>query len=306
MSVVVTGVGACSAIGPSASQMRLALERGDNGCHPAMDERQVLPIQGFGHSDVDVRPFLKRRKDRKLLPRAAHLAIIAASEAYGSERQRQTGLFMGVGPEPSEVETESALVASMDSGKLCTQRLYRDGVAKYPPLAALKTLPNLVLAHVAIQLDLQGECGTRAGETAAGLASIHAGYYSIVEGRNDVVLCGAAESLVDAATARDVVRAGLIAPNESVGEAAAFLRLESRASACARGALILAEIQPPALRHGKDKRWISPIENAVGYCGVASAVLWMVTEIMYGRDGQITAGESSGAVCSLSWAATTV
>lgn len=301
-----TGIGACSALGSTVADIHRALQTGDMGCFPALDERKGLPILGFGHSRVDVRPFLKRRKDRKLLPRAAHLAIIAASEAYSGVRQSETALFMGVGPEPSEVETEAALVASMDSGRLCTERLYRDGVAKYPPLAALKTLPNLVLAHVAIQLGCQGECGTRAGETAAGLSSLHAGYYSIVERRSDVALCGAAESLVDAATARDVVRAGLISPEESVGEAAAFVRLESLDTARARRAPILAEINPPMLTQGPKKRWVSPLERTVGYCGVASAVLWMVMEIAAGRDGTIDATESSGSVCSLSWTTRTV
>ena len=138
-----TGIGACSALGHNVDDIREALSMGQTGCMPASDERRVLPIDGYGHADVDVRPFLKRRKDRKLLPRAAHLAIVAAAEAYGLARDAGTALFMGVGPEPSEGETEAALVASMVDGMLNSDKLYRDGVAKYPPLAALKTLPNL-------------------------------------------------------------------------------------------------------------------------------------------------------------------
>ena len=306
MSVVVTGIGACSALGHDIGEIRKALSMGAKGCTPAVDERKVLPIHGYGHADIDVRPFLKRRKDRKLLPRAAHLAIVAAAEAYGNDRNPDTALYMGVGPEPSETETEAAIVASMVDGALNSERLYREGVSKYPPLAALKTLPNLVLAHVAIQLECRGECGTRAGETAAGLMSLHAGYYAIVEGRSPVVLCGAAESLVEPRNRKGCDRAGLIQPGQCVGEASAFLRLEDGDAARERGATILATIVAPKLSFGNHVRWTSPIEDQVGYCGVASGVLWMAMEISNGRDGAITAYESSGSGCALSWTVGTV
>ena len=136
--------------------------------------------------------------------------------------------------------------------------------------------------------------------------SLHAGYYAIVEGRSPVVLCGAAESLVDPATARDVIRAGLIQPGQCVGEASAFLRLEDGDAARERGATILATIVAPKLSFGNHVRWTSPIEDQVGYCGVASGVLWMAMEISNGRDGAITAYESSGSGCALSWTVGTV
>lgn len=299
--VVVTGLGACCALGTDLNTIVHRWNEGSTGVVRPSDEMACLPISGVAPCDVDVRPLLKRRKDRKLLPRAAHLAIVAAHEAYGEERSVSTGLFMGVGREPPEVDTEMALVVSMTDGQLDVTKLYEQGISVYPPLAPLKTLPNLVLAHVAIQLECMGEGGTRTGGAASGLAAIASGFRAVSEGRCDVVLAGASDSLVDPGSARDAVRTGLVLHGEAPGEAAAFFRLEYGRRARSRGAHIYGVIKDVELRTEEANNWMSPMGSQVGVCGVAGASLWLSVQMRLGHSGVLKVGELSGATTTVSW-----
>jgi 3-oxoacyl-[acyl-carrier-protein] synthase II len=299
--VVVTGIGLCCSLGDSLEGVIAALSRKSVGVEASTGDLCWLPISGVARCVVDVRPLLKRRKDRKLLQRAAHLAIVAAHQAYGDNRSSETALFMGVGREPPEEETETALILSMSDGKLDPSKLYTEGVAAYPPLSPLKTLPNLVLAHVAIQLDCMGEGGTRAGSQAAGLAAIVAGYHAISEGRSDVVLAGAADSLVAPGVAREALRIGQVPRNEAPGEAAVFFRLESGERARSRGAVVLAVLTGVSSSAGQSDPWLSPLRAQVGHCGTADAPLWLAVQMALGHSGEVCASERTGACSTVSW-----
>jgi 3-oxoacyl-[acyl-carrier-protein] synthase II len=301
--VVVTGVGIVCALGNTPSAVDSALAAGRSGVVAADDERVHLPIAGLGCASVDVRPLLKRKKDRKLLPRAAELAIVAAHDAYGEHRSTETALFVGVGREPPEVGTESALVASMTNGKLDSEKLHSSGMAVYPPLAPLKTLPNLILAHVAIQLGTMGEGGTRTGGASAGLAAVIAGFQAVAEGRSDVALVGAADSLVAAGSARDAVRCGLVSPGGAPGEAAVFFRLETEELAVKRDARILAKIQEGSLNCRPSRPWREPFAEQLGVCGVASGTVWWALQLLRGMSGSINMTDRSGGHARLRWEA---
>ena len=300
MDVAVTGVGVVCASGNGVEQVLASIGSNQAAIVAPHDERSVLDIPGVAEANVDVRPLLKRRKDRKLLPRAAELAIVASYEAYGEERTSETALFLGVGREPAEEDTEGALIAAMREGVLDVELLQGPGLAAYPPLAPLKTLPNMILAHVAIQLGCQGEGGTRAGAEAAGVAAAVAGYQSITEGRTEVALVGGADSLVGAGTARDLIRMERLPKGTAPGEGAAFLRLESMERATRRGAEVLAVVNSASLG-GRHEDWRSPLEASIGACGTASALLWIALEIARGRSGQLAVTEPSGASAQIGW-----
>ncbi len=301
--VVVTGVGVVCALGDDPHAVNAALDTGACGLAPCDDLRDILPLTGFGLASVDIRPLLKRRKDRKLMPRAAELALWASFHALGTERAADIGLMLGVGREPPDKgETADAIEASMVNGRFDADALLGPGRAAYPPLASLRTLPNLQLAHVAIQLDLVGPGATRAGGAAAGLAAIVEGWLAVAEGRADVVLAGGADCMVDPGNARDHIRLGVLGPADGPGEGAAVLRLEAAARAEARGATVLGRIDAGTATGG-GRPWVSPLRPAIGYCGAASAPLLVALEIARGRPGRLSVGEASGAAASLSWRA---
>jgi hypothetical protein len=132
-------------------------------------------------------------------------------------------------------------------GVLDPERFGGAGRALYPPLLPLRTLPNMVLAHVAIQHGIRGENGTYAGAAEAGAQALRAGLRIVAEGRAPYALVGAASSQVDLASARDRVRLGLDGPP---GEAAIFVLIGP-------GGVAIAEDEP----------LVAALSAAIGDCG---------------------------------------
>jgi hypothetical protein len=122
---------------------------------------------------------------------------------------------------PDEGEAEPSMVAMHADGALDLGRLGTDGRALYPPLLPLRTLPNMILAHVSIQHGIRGENGTCAGGADAGRQALRAAMLAVREGRAPLALVGAAYSAVDLASARDRWREGA-AEGCPPGEAAVF------------------------------------------------------------------------------------
>jgi 3-oxoacyl-[acyl-carrier-protein] synthase II len=273
MAVVVTGIGVSSPLGVGENSLRApclsALQP-----HPPLsvlssDLAGVAPSQGF-------RRFLKRRKDAKLMSPAAKLGLEAAGmllDSSGPIDREELGLFMAVGREPpDEGDAEAALVASHENGKLDVGLLATDGRRLYPPLLPLKTLPNMILAHISIHLDIRGENATWAGDKSAGLQAACSGYWSITEGRCDAAIIGGADSLICLGLARDRLRMGL---SGYPGEAGVVLLLESESHARERGAEILAR-----LVHTETKSPFDTLEAYTGDCGVADALMILAQQIV--------------------------
>ena len=88
-------------------------------------------------------------------------------------------------------EVEACLIASCRDGLLDDALLAGPGRDLYPPLLPLKTLPNMALAHVSINLGLMGENAAWAGEEGAGWTALHAAWWAVAEGRCAAALAGA-------------------------------------------------------------------------------------------------------------------
>ena len=134
---------------------------------------------------------LKRRKDAKLFSPAAKLALAAAGqllEEAGPLNKEALGLFVAGREPPDEGGAEASLVASHSEGRLSEQLLSTEGRRLYPPLLPLKTLPNMVLAHISIHLDICGENATWAGGAECGVHAMRSAYWAIEEGRCDAAI----------------------------------------------------------------------------------------------------------------------
>lgn len=224
-TVAVTRIGVCCPLGDTPEAVWQAVQAGTSALkpHPPL---QALPDARAGVVErIDFRRWLRRRKDAKLMTRAARLALTAAGRALTdwSGDRAELGLFFGVGREPpDEGEAEAALVAAAAGGRFDPTLLAGRGRDLYPPLLPLKTLPNMALAHVSIHLGLQGENGAWAGGAEAASRALIEGVYAVAEERSPAALVGAADSLIDLGSARDRLRMGASGPP---GEAAAALLL---------------------------------------------------------------------------------
>jgi 3-oxoacyl-(acyl-carrier-protein) synthase len=245
-----------------------------------------VELQGLPHSTaavigrVDLRPWLKRRKDQKLMARPARLALSAAGVAlsHWSGETDVLGLYVGVGREPGDDgESAPALVAAQIDGILDEAAVAGPCRDLYPPLLPLKTLPNMALAHISIHLDIRGENGVWCGGSAAGLAALRAGIWSVREGRSPAVLVVAADSWVCAGSVRDLIRVSGGEAIEPPGEAGVALLIESAESARARGAKVLAEVgtdRPPGMEASSPAH-----HSALGDCKAADGLLAVALHI---------------------------
>lgn len=220
--ISLSGWGLVCALGDDVPAVVQALAAGQTGLteHPPLARMPGPKVAGVARN-LDLRRWLKRRKDQKLMARPSQLLLPAAGCALGAWTgdRVELGLFVGVGREPpDEGDSQAALVASARDGRLDDALLAGPGRDRYPPLLPLQTLPNMALAHVSIHLDIGGENGAWAGGPAAGLRALVAGLQAVAEGRCPAALVGAADAQADRGSQRDRLRLGRKTPP---GEAAA-------------------------------------------------------------------------------------
>ena len=266
--VRVTAVELVCALGTGVEEVQACLASGETGVVPC--EVPGTPVPRVAPVPGPCRPELTRRRDRKLFSRPATLLLLAAQRALeGWQGDLETlGLFVGVRREPPDTgEADEAILASVENGRLSTRLLASAGRDLYPPLQPLRTLPNMALAHVAIQLGIRGESGVSAGGPAAGVMAAREGIAAVAEGRCPAALVGAADSWLEDGSLRDWARLGRSPPP---GEAAVVFRIEagdgpapfgwmSRGKAGGGGTVVPAG------------HW-----EQLGHCGVADALVGAV------------------------------
>jgi len=276
--VVVTGVGFCTALGDDPWA---AMQRGETGVAENEELVRLPHTTAAVVERIDLRAWLKRRKDRKLMARPAQLALSAAGQALTSwsGETDDLGLYLGVGREPGDDgESEAALVAAQSEGRLDSQRVAGRCRDLYPPLLPLKTLPNMALAHIAIHLDVRGENGAWSGDAAAGLTALRAGIWSIRENRCAAAVVVASDSWVSTGAVRDLIRMSGGTPIPPPGEAGVALLIESAASATVREAAVLgcvdtAEAGAQRAREGSHHSFLGRCNAADGLMAVALSIV---------------------------------
>jgi hypothetical protein len=295
--VVVSGLGLVTPLADQPSALREAAAAGRTVVAP-QEELEALPWSGAGVvGRPDLRPWLLRRKDRKLLSRAAQLALPAAGTALGAWAgdREELGLFVGVGREPPDTgASEPSLAASSSGGRLDPEALSTRGRELYPPLLPLLTLPNLVLSHVSINLGIHGCNGTVAGECAAGLGALVEATWAVAEGRCPAALAGGADSRVDFGSARDLYRLGRAGRERPPGEGAVFLLLEREDRA--EGALAYVEpvSRGPSTATTPAEHW--PL---CGDLGAADGLLRLVLRILAGAWGILEVSDDEGSTIAV-------
>ncbi len=269
--VDVAGWGLLCALGADVSTVAAKLRAGEVGLSvDALLERMPGPSVAGRVDGPDLRPWLLRRKDKKLMARPSQLALVAFGEALGTHAvDRSTlALHVGVGREPPDQgQAQAALMAAAGPQGLDETLLAGPGRDLYPPLLPLQTLPNMALAHVSIHLGIHGENGAWAGGAAAGLVAVSEALHDLREGRASWALAGAADSTVDRGSQRDRLRQGAAS---APGEAGAALLL-TRVRGQGRARLRLA---PPPITHPSSVAH-APADQ-IGDCGAAAGMVELV------------------------------
>jgi len=260
--VVITGIGALTAIGNSVPAYLEGLRAGTSGATPITQFNPALFKTQFACEVTDWDP--TDRLDRKAirrLDRYITMGLYAADEALkmaGINNEDGTRAF-ALNPDRA-----GSIVASGIGGLGTLEKEIEDftngsGTPRYNPFMIPKMIANMAAGHISMVHNLRGPSYATVSACASGGHALGAAADDIRLGRADLMVTGGAEAVVtkvgiggfnsmkalstrndDYKTASrpyDAERDGFV-----LGEGAGILVLESLEHAQARGATILAEV----------------------------------------------------------------
>ncbi len=252
--IVVTGLGATSPVGPTASETWEAILAGRSGARTMPFDwvaEYELPVTFAAMIHTDPAESLKKVEQRRLDP-AGQYALIAAREAWADAGEP------GIEPERLAVAIGSGiggvwtLLSQWDT-------LRERGPRRVFPLAVPMLMPNGPAAAVSLDLGARAGAHTPVSACASGAEALGFAAEMIRSGRADMVVAGGTEAAVHAMPiAGFAAMQALSTRNEEpelasrpydtgrdgfvLGEGAGVLVLETLEHARARGARIYAEL----------------------------------------------------------------
>ncbi|MFI6170567.1 beta-ketoacyl-[acyl-carrier-protein] synthase family protein [Nocardia sp. NPDC051052] len=278
--VVVTGVGAVSALGNDPRTQWNALLRGESGVAPLhrLAENLELPdgadrplAAGRVHG-IDPRDWITDRKAARAMRLHTHMAFAATGQAMTSAKIHRgnvdadaTGITLGVTMIDYDIaDLELAARRSLrDSDGFDIDRFCRTGWRAISPMVSIVMLNNATLCQIAMQYGLHGPNASFSPFGEAGGQAIGAALRMLQEGDAEVMLAGGVSPRLNLSALQRFLYLGIVAATTDPaagscrpfdrdrtgtvpGEGAAVLVLETLTHARARGAHILAEV----LGHG--------------------------------------------------------
>ncbi|MHC4917006.1 MAG: beta-ketoacyl synthase N-terminal-like domain-containing protein [Planctomycetota bacterium] len=241
-SVVITGVGMLTPLGPTAAESASAWRGGRAAKRAAAAELADTPLEGLEVAllpEFDAAERLGGRRMIKYMSEAALLGCIAAREAAaaaeiaGRFAPERVGLFAGTGLAAAGVrEVRPMIEASLaEDGHISARLLGERGLAATNPLLSFKILANMPACLVSV---IEGVKGPNyiftpwEGQTGAALLEA---WRAVGSGEVDCALCGAADAAAHPSTCVYLSQAGLLAEGEFPASAAAYLVLEREETA---------------------------------------------------------------------------
>lgn len=274
-----TGIGLAIPPGIGAPAVVKRALMGDSGIGPL---RRLEPAGHRCTAAAEVPPFdlsaaLRLPKNVKFMSRSVECAVLAAGEALAGAGSladidpRRIALYTGSGQTGLEPAEFFAAMELAETGDACDT--YRSLGGRASRLIdrywSLRTLSNAGLGLLAAEFSARGSCNNFVQGDTASAQALSAGYFDVREGRCDIALAGGYDCLLTPSTYLAYERAGLLSPSPPerahrpfdrerdglvLGEGAAFVVLERRADAEARGATILAELLGIGLAQGIEDR----------------------------------------------------
>jgi 3-oxoacyl-[acyl-carrier-protein] synthase II len=294
--VAVTGIGLVIPPGVGTARVTARALAGDSGIGP------LRRLGDLGHAcaaagevpPFDVGPSLRFPKNAKFMSRPVECAVLAASEALAQAGRldevdsRRLGIYTGSGQtglETSEFFAAIELAEAGDEG-----RTYKHLGGRASRLVdrywSLRTLSNAGLALLASELSARGPCNNFVQGDTASAQALGAAFFDLLEDRADVAVVGGYDCLLTPSTYLAYQRAGLLSSTTparahrpfdrerdgvALAEGAAFMVLERRAGAAARGATILAELLGVGFAQGIEDRPTPAIDAAAARLAIRDA-----------------------------------
>jgi 3-oxoacyl-[acyl-carrier-protein] synthase II len=255
--VVITGIGAITALGHSVAETWDNLVKGRSGIdHISLFDVSHLPIRFAAEAkEFDPHRYMSRREARRMA-RASQFAVPAAIEAvedaglnypFNDDLAETSGVLLGTA------------LGGFDKAEEGSKTYYERGLNKVSPFSLPAALPNLSTYHICVTFNAQGYTNTTATACAAGTMALAEATEVIRRGQCDVMLAGGTEATITEMTLVGfIAMRALSARNDAptlasrpfdagrdgfvIGEGCAIFVLERLEHALARGARIYAEV----------------------------------------------------------------
>jgi 3-oxoacyl-[acyl-carrier-protein] synthase II len=268
--IVITGLGAVTAIGSNAPRTWHAVLSGQCGISSMTGLEGAGPppppaarVPGLSARDLGI-----GRKDARFLGKAGLMLLKASQEAFGhaglDERPLpadRIGFFAGMGAVDARPEDLGAALSGSlgPDGALSHARFFADGYRAIHPLWPLSILNNIAFCQTAIHLDIRGENAVFSPYNDAGVQAVIEGAETLRRGHaRAVIAAGVSERVTPFSMAR-AANSGLptapaasrdapwrpfgrSTPGTVPGEGAGALVLERHGDAEAGGATCLARM----------------------------------------------------------------
>ncbi|UCG23689.1 MAG: beta-ketoacyl-ACP synthase II [Chloroflexota bacterium] len=264
--VVVTGIGAVTAVGETAQETWNGLLEGRSGVRSGstLFDTSDYPVQ----ISAEVGSFEPRRfmdfKEARRMSRFSQFAVVAAREALVNSHLLPDEAEAGTQIDGVESSRAGTIIGTCVGGfvevRNGTQVFLEKGYRRVGPMFIPRMLHNAAAANVSHQFGLRGHNSTTTTACAAGAQAIGDAIEAIRHGRADVMVAGGTEAPIcdvglaafwstgamstsrdgspeTASRPFDLNRDGLV-----IGEGAACLVLERLEHALARSAPIFAEV----------------------------------------------------------------
>jgi 3-oxoacyl-[acyl-carrier-protein] synthase II len=267
---MITGIGLVTALGEGAGQIWQALLDGRSGIGPLRGYASDSLRTRQGAELADLRPerFASRRMLRMMTPNdqlALAGATLALRDAGLGEQRRldpRAGLFVGGNKELCRPESvvDGVLAAAGPDGVADHRRLGRVASSTLPPLFYVEGLQAASLFHISQVHGILGPNAYFAGTAEAGAAAIGRAMRAVRRGEADLALAGGFDDATSWWSMSKMDGLGVLATRNDLGPAAfrpydrdrggsllgdgtAFVVLEERDAALARGARCYAELR---------------------------------------------------------------
>lgn len=302
--VVVTGVGLVTACGVGGDTHREAM-MGNKAWPAAHDSERFAPYTVFPLPEIDWSEQIPRRGDQRQMENWQRLGVYAAGLALDDagfkddlEACATMDMIVSAGGGERDVAVDTLIIEEgrkrNDREHLLNEKL----TTELRPTLFLAQLSNLLAGNISIVHKVTGSSRTLMGEQGAGVSAVETAYARIAAGQSSHCLVGGAflAERLDLLMVMDSVHAlakGPLKPfwdengeatGMNLGSAGAFLMLESRAHAEARGAHIYArlddaqgdrgprgdgQMERRLARLGDDTGVTDPAAGALVFCGAS-------------------------------------